>query len=112
MVDEAQDLAPWQWRLLRVAVPSGADDLFLAGDTHQRIYAHWVSLRRVGIDIAGRSARLSVNYRTTAERVCCIRRTRKWRRYWLRKLSGCVDLNPPVTTSTGRRLSGSGFRPR
>lgn len=67
VVDEAQDLAPWQWRLLRAAVPSGPDDLFLAGDTHQRIYAHRVSLRRVGIDIAGRSARLSVNYRTTAE---------------------------------------------
>ena len=67
VVDEAQDLAPWQWRLLRAAVPPGSDDMFLAGDTHQRIYAHRVSLRRVGIDIAGRSSRLTVNYRTTAE---------------------------------------------
>lgn len=67
IVDEAQDLAPWQWRMLRAAVASGSDDLFLAGDTNQRIYANRVSLRSVGIDVAGRSTRLVVNYRTTAE---------------------------------------------
>ncbi|MBG0824925.1 DEAD/DEAH box helicase [Planomonospora sp. ID91781] len=67
VVDEAQDLAPWQWRLLRAAVPVGQDDLFIAGDTHQRIYDHRVSLRQVGIDIAGRAERLKLNYRTTAE---------------------------------------------
>jgi hypothetical protein len=27
IVDEAQDLAPWQWRMLRAAVASGPDDL-------------------------------------------------------------------------------------
>lgn len=67
IVDEAQDLSPWQWRLLRAAVPSGPDDLFLVGDTHQRIYDHRVSLKQVRIDIAGRSERLKINYRTTAE---------------------------------------------
>lgn len=67
IVDEAQDLAPWAWRLLRAAVPRQPDDLFLAGDTHQRIYSHRVSLRQVGIEVAGRSERLKVNYRTTAE---------------------------------------------
>ncbi|MGH4018733.1 MAG: UvrD-helicase domain-containing protein [Pseudonocardiaceae bacterium] len=67
VVDEAQDLSPWQWRMLRAAVPPGPDDLFIAGDTHQRIYGHRVSLRQVGIDIAGRSERLKINYRTTAE---------------------------------------------
>lgn len=67
VVDEAQDLSPWQWRLLRAAVAPGADDLFIAGDTHQRIYNHRVSLRQVGIDVAGRSERLKINYRTTAE---------------------------------------------
>jgi superfamily I DNA/RNA helicase len=67
VVDEAQDLAPWQWRFLRALVPSGPDDLFIAGDPHQRIYNHRVSLREVGIAVAGRSARLTVNYRTTAE---------------------------------------------
>jgi hypothetical protein len=67
IVDEAQDLSPWQWRMLRAAVAPGRDDLFLAGDTHQRIYGNRVSLRRLGIDIGGRSQRLTVNYRTTAE---------------------------------------------
>jgi len=53
--------------MLRAAVPDGPDDLFLVGDTHQRIYNHRVSLKQIGIDIAGRSARLKINYRTTAE---------------------------------------------
>jgi len=67
IIDEAQDLAPWQWRMLRAAVAPGRDDMFLAGDTHQRIYGNRVSLKRLGIDIAGRSERLTINYRTTAE---------------------------------------------
>jgi len=67
IIDEAQDLSPDQWRLLRAAVAEGPDDIFIAGDTHQRIYDNRVSLREVGINIAGRSSRLSINYRTTAE---------------------------------------------
>lgn len=67
VVDEAQDLTPVQWRLLRAAVQPQPNDLFMAGDTHQRIYNSRVSLRDVGIAIAGRSSRLNVNYRTTAE---------------------------------------------
>ena len=67
IVDEAQDLSPWQWRMLRAAAAPGRDDLFLAGDTHQRIYDNRVSLKQVGIDVTGRSERLKVNYRTTAE---------------------------------------------
>ncbi|MGV9611246.1 UvrD-helicase domain-containing protein [Nocardia xishanensis] len=67
LVDEAQDLSPDQWRLLRACVLPGADDLFLAGDTHQRIYQNRVTLKDVGIHVAGRSTRLIVNYRTTAE---------------------------------------------
>lgn len=67
IVDEAQDLSPWQWRLVRALVAEGPDDVFIAGDTHQRIYNHRVSLRRLGINIAGRSTRLKINYRTTAE---------------------------------------------
>ncbi|HEY9475281.1 MAG TPA: UvrD-helicase domain-containing protein [Mycobacteriales bacterium] len=70
VVDEAQDLSPMQWRLLRAAVAPGPDDLFVAGDTHQRIYAHRVSLRGLGVNVVGRSARLTVNYRTTAEILC------------------------------------------
>ncbi|MFG1873914.1 UvrD-helicase domain-containing protein [Sphaerisporangium sp. NPDC049003] len=67
IVDEAQDLHPVQWRFLRAAVAEGPDDLFIAGDTHQRIYSNRVSLRDVGVKVAGRSSRLTVNYRTTAE---------------------------------------------
>lgn len=67
VIDEAQDLSPDQWRLLRAAVPEQPDDIFIAGDTHQRIYDNRVSLRDVGINISGRSTRLNLNYRTTAE---------------------------------------------
>jgi hypothetical protein len=67
VVDEIQDLHPAQWRLLRAAVPIGPDDLFLTGDPHQRIYGNHVSLRAVGISVAGRSSRLRINYRTSAE---------------------------------------------
>nr|WP_231743552.1 UvrD-helicase domain-containing protein [Mycobacterium sp. GA-2829] len=67
VIDEAQDLSPDQWRLLRAAVAEAPDDIFIAGDTHQRIYDNHVSFREVGINIAGRSSRLNINYRTTAE---------------------------------------------
>jgi hypothetical protein len=67
VIDEAQDLSPDQWRLLRAAVAENPDDMFIAGDTHQRIYDSRVSLRDVGVNITGRSTRLNLNYRTTAE---------------------------------------------
>ncbi|PVC95186.1 MULTISPECIES: UvrD-helicase domain-containing protein [unclassified Streptomyces] len=67
VVDEAQDLHPAQWRVLRAAVPSGPDDLFVTGDPHQRIYDSRVSLGSLSIATAGRSFRLRVNYRSTEE---------------------------------------------
>lgn len=67
VIDEAQDLHPAQWRLLRAAVPSGANDLFIAGDAHQRIYDHRVSLASLGIETRGRSRRLKINYRTSQQ---------------------------------------------
>jgi len=67
LVDEAQDLHPAQWRLLRAAVPAGPDDLFISADPHQRIYDNRVSLASLGIGVRGRSRRLTVNYRTTQE---------------------------------------------
>ena len=67
IVDEAQDLHPAQWRLLRAAVPVGPDDLFIAADPHQRIYDNRVSLASLRINVRGRSRRLSMNYRTTQE---------------------------------------------
>ncbi|WP_328942555.1 UvrD-helicase domain-containing protein [Streptomyces sp. NBC_00250] len=67
VIDEAQDLHPAQWGMLRALVAPGPDDLFIAGDTHQRIYGNRVSLRGLGISVAGRSTRLRINYRTTKE---------------------------------------------
>lgn len=67
LVDEAQDLTPVKWQLLRALVAVGQNDLFIAEDSHQRIYGHPVVLGRYGISIVGRSRRLTLNYRTTAE---------------------------------------------
>jgi len=41
--------------------------MFLAGDTHQRIYDNYVSLGSLGIAIRGRSTRLTLSYRSTHE---------------------------------------------
>ncbi|MGK4907229.1 UvrD-helicase domain-containing protein [Streptomyces sp. PHES57] len=67
VVDEAQDLHPAQWRVLRAAVRCGPDDLFITGDPHQRIYDSRVALGSLGIATVGRSFRLRVNYRSTEE---------------------------------------------
>ncbi|MCP3935376.1 MAG: UvrD-helicase domain-containing protein, partial [Actinomycetia bacterium] len=67
IVDEAQDLHEAQWHLLRAAVSEGPNDMFIVGDSHQRIYSRRSSLKREGIDIVGRSAKLRINYRTSAQ---------------------------------------------
>ena len=72
IVDEAQDMGAQAYRLIRNIVPAGADDLFVVGDGHQRIYGrNKVVLGRCGIDVRGRSRKLRLNYRTTEE-------TRRW----------------------------------
>ncbi|GAA2890099.1 ATP-dependent helicase [Streptosporangium fragile] len=65
VVDEAQDLHPAQWRLLRAAVPHTRDDLFIVGDPHQRIFDTRVALASVGIDAI--QQRLQVSYRLPQE---------------------------------------------
>jgi hypothetical protein len=67
IIDEAQDLHPAHWRLLRAIVPAGRDDLFLVGDPNQRIYPNHASLRALGIETRGRSRRLTMGYRSTSE---------------------------------------------
>ncbi|XVS65516.1 UvrD-helicase domain-containing protein [Actinosynnema sp. CA-299493] len=67
VVDEAQDLRAAHWRMLRAMAPPASDDLFIAGDTHQRIYDHQVTLGTVGVNIRGRSSKLTLSYRTTGE---------------------------------------------
>lgn len=41
--------------------------MFLVGDTHQRIYKNQVTLGSLGINIRGRSSKLSLSYRTTRQ---------------------------------------------
>lgn len=67
VVDEAQDLSAAHWRMLRAMVPAGPDDMFLTGDTHQRIYDNHVTLGSLGVNIRGRSSRLTLSYRTTRQ---------------------------------------------
>lgn len=68
VVDEAQDLRPAHWKMLRaMADPDQPNDMFVAGDAHQRIYDHQVALGALGIHIRGRASRLTLSYRTTKE---------------------------------------------
>ncbi|ABD09504.1 hypothetical protein ThrDRAFT_00012 [Frankia casuarinae] len=67
VVDEAQDLNPAHWKMLRAMVAPGRDDIFLVGDTHQRIYDNYVTLGSLGVNIRGRSAKLTLSYRTTRQ---------------------------------------------
>ncbi|MCX5555295.1 UvrD-helicase domain-containing protein [Streptomyces sp. NBC_00038] len=68
VVDEAQDLRPAHWKMLRaMADPDQPNDMFVAGDTHQRIYDHQVALGALGVNIRGRASRLTLSYRTTKE---------------------------------------------
>lgn len=103
LVDEGQDLTPAHWQFLRALVAPGPNDLFIAEDAHQRIYGQPVVLGRYGIQIVGRSQRLRLNYRTTAENL----------RYGIRALQGVeiVDLeNEPEIAEY--RSARSGPAPR
>ena len=68
VVDEGQDLSMSALRLLRAMAGSEhANDLFIVGDTHQRIYKNKAVLSKCGINVRGRSSYLKINYRTTEE---------------------------------------------
>lgn len=68
VVDEAQDFNAGHWRFLRACVAEGPNDIFIAEDSHQRIYGQPLRLSRFGISTRGRaSSRLTLNYRTTKE---------------------------------------------
>lgn len=68
VVDEAQDIGSPAFTLIRSLVPDSANDLFIVGDGHQRIYRNKVVLGQCGINVRGRrSKKLKINYRTTEE---------------------------------------------
>lgn len=104
LVDEAQDLAPTHWQLLRALVDEHPDDLFIAEDSHQRIYGRRVVLGQYGIRIVGRSRRLTLNYRTTAQNL----------QYALRILQGAdyLDLEEGTDTTGDYRSARTGPAPR
>jgi len=104
LVDEGQDLGPTHWQLLRALVAEGPDDLFVAEDSHQRIYGHKVVLGRYGIKIVGRSQRLRLNYRTTAQTL----------RYAMSILEGTefVDLEEQAEDPSDYRSARTGPPPR
>jgi superfamily I DNA/RNA helicase len=67
VVDEAQDLGPRELRLVAALAPAGTRSLVFAGDAGQRIFRWPFSWLSAGVDVRGRSQRLRVNYRTSAE---------------------------------------------
>ncbi|MBY4229792.1 DEAD/DEAH box helicase [Rhodococcus fascians] len=103
LVDEAQDLSPSRFLLLRALVPEGKNDLFFAEDTHQRIYGQRVVLGRYGINIVGRSRRLTLNYRTTEQNLY----------FALGILAGTefTDLGDQIESSEGYRSARTGPKP-
>lgn len=100
IIDEAQDLHPAHWRLVRALVPPGPDDLFIVGDAHQRIYGKPLVLSRYGIETRGRSRRLTINYRTSEQIL----------RWCLSVMNGAAidDLEGAEDTLVGARSAFSG----
>jgi superfamily I DNA/RNA helicase len=103
LVDEAQDLSPCRLLLVRALAAPGPNDLFLAEDSHQRIYGQRITLSRYGINIVGRSRRLTLNYRTTQENL----------RYALGILAGenYTNLDEEPEATSGYRSARRGPRP-
>lgn len=103
LIDEAQDLHATHWLFLRALVAPGVNDLFIAEDSHQRIYGQKVPLSRYGIAIVGRSRRLSLNYRTTAQNLA----------YAVRLLKGAdiEDLEGETENGAGYHSARSGPNP-
>lgn len=68
IVDEGQDFSDNAYRLIRaMAGEEHTNDIFIVGDSHQRIYRNHPTLSKCGINVRGRSNILKINYRTTEE---------------------------------------------
>lgn len=68
IIDEGQDFSDNAYRLIRaLAGEEHPNDIFIVGDSHQRIYRNHPILSKCGINVRGRSSILKINYRTTEE---------------------------------------------
>lgn len=68
IIDEGQDFSDNAYRLIRaLAGDEHPNDIFIVGDSHQRIYRNHPTLSKCGINVRGRSSILKINYRTTEE---------------------------------------------
>lgn len=66
IVDETQDMSAMSLKLIRaLAGKSKSNDIFLVGDSRQRIYRNINSLKSQGINVIGNSYTVDLNYRTT-----------------------------------------------
>jgi len=65
VADEAQDFDVPQLRFLAALAGERANGLFFTGDPGQRIFQQPFSWKALGVNIAGRSRTLRVNYRTS-----------------------------------------------
>lgn len=103
LVDEGQDLNSGHWMFLRALARPGRDDMFIGEDSHQRIYGNKVVLSRFGINIVGRSRRLTLNYRTTEQNLA----------FGLNILSGgsFTDLEDSAESIEGYRSLRTGVAP-
>ncbi|MGV0396693.1 3'-5' exonuclease, partial [Corynebacterium uberis] len=107
IIDEAQDFHAGHWLFLAAAAADGPNNIFIAEDSHQRIYGQRLSLREYGIETRGRSTTpLRLNYRTTRENLA----------YAVSMLGGTdvnwVDLDGEEDTTHGYRSARSGPLPQ
>lgn len=104
VIDEAQDFHVGHWKFLRAAVAKHRNDIFLAEDSHQRIYGQHLVLSHFGIETRGRaSKKLTLNYRTTRENLA----------YALKALDGeWFDAENEPDEVKGYRSARSGPMPR
>ena len=103
IVDEGQDFSPQAYMLLRKMIPETPNDIFIVGDSQQRIYRNNASLGKCGINIKGRSKILKINYRTTED-------IRKWA-FALLNNTAFDDLDDGVYESKGYKSLFNGPTP-
>ena len=68
IIDEGQDFSDNAYRLIRaMAGEEHPNDIFVVGDSHQRIYRNHPTLSKCGINVRGRSSILKINYRSVEQ---------------------------------------------